>query len=167
MKRNLNLFGLGTLSLIAILIPIFAPGAAMAATAALKSNVFNPSILTGPLTLCVGSPAVNTGGNNLPTCQNLCDFLVQVAQVIYFAIGVVIWIIVPILVAIGGLMILLAGASPELVSRGKKTITGAIWGMVIVLCAWLIVFTFVNAFGGLSRYVGGFGGNGGNIECTV
>jgi hypothetical protein len=62
-------------------------------------------------------------------------------------------------------MIMLGGASPEMVGRGKKTITGAVWGIVIVLCAWLIVFTFVSAFGGLSKYVGGFGGNNGQIEC--
>lgn len=64
-------------------------------------------------------------------------------------------------------MIMLGGANPEMVGRGKKTITGAIWGICIVLLAWLIVFTFVGALGGLSKYVGGFGGNGGSVECTA
>lgn len=164
MKKKLAHLSLGLLSLFAVFIPIINPSVVFAATAPLKSNVFNPTILAGPITLCVGAPTTNSGNNNLPTCSNVCDFIVEVEQVIYYMIAVVIWIIVPILVAVGGIMIMLAGANPEMLGRGKKTITGAIWGMIIVLCAWVIIYTFVHAFGGLSKYVGGFGGA---TTCSV
>lgn len=152
---------------LAALAPIAAPYVALAATAPLnlQTNVFKPTILAGPLTLCVGSSAANTsGGANLPTCNNLCDLVAQIAQIIYYMIAVVIWVVTPILVTVGGLMILLGGASPEMVGRGKKTITGAVWGVVIVLVAWVIVYTFISAFGNLGKFVGGFGGSG---QCLV
>ncbi len=132
-----------------------APVAALADHTAIKSMVFNPNIIAGPLTVCVGATSTNVGKTQLPVCTNLCDFVAQVAQVIYYVIGFVIWIIVPLFAAIGGIMIMLGGASPEMVSRGRGTILGAVWGLVIVLCAWLIVATFVHVIG--ITGVGGFG----------
>lgn len=138
----------------------------------INSNVFVPTILGGPLIVCTGYPSGGTAnnlteaaGNSFPTCNNLCDLVAQIANVIYFAIAVVIWVITPILIAVGGIMIMLAGASPEMIGRGKKTITGAVWGVVIVLLAWLLVFTFVSAFGNLSKYIGGF--PGGPAACSI
>src|ERR1700722_6279802 len=133
----------------------------------IKSNVFDPTILQGPLVICTGVPT--TGGPIQKTCNNLCDLVAEIANVIYFVIAVVIWIIMPILVCVGGIMIMLAGSNPEMIGRAKKTISGAIWGVVIVLCAWLIVYTFIAAFGNLGQYVGGFGQaacavNGGGVE---
>ena len=163
LKEKLFIIGLAVVALL----PLLAPTAAFAAANAVKSNVFNPTILAGPLTVCVGAPSANTGNATFPICNNLCDLIAQVANIIYYAIAVVIWIITPILVAVGGIMIMLSGANPGMIETGKKTITGTVWGVVIVLCAWLIVFTFVSAFGGLSKYVGGFGGNGGQAACSV
>jgi Type IV secretion system pilin len=169
MKKKLAIISLAALSFFSILIPLAAPSFVLAATSPLKDNVFNPLsssfAMLGPLTVCVGAPSANSGSNNLPTCSNLCDLVVQIAQIIYFGIAVVIWIIVPISAAAGGIMIMLGGASSELVGRGKKTITGAVWGLVIVLCAWLIVYTFVGAFGGLSKFIGFF--PGGPQTCSV
>ena len=145
---------------------IAAPYVAFADHNNINSNVFVPTILAGPLTVCVGAQNVNTGGSNFPVCNNLCDLVAQVANVIYFFIAAVIWVIAPVLITVGGIMIMLHGASPEMVGRGKKTITGAVIGIVIVLCAWLIVFVFVGAMGNLGHYVGGFGGSNGQAACT-
>jgi hypothetical protein len=146
-----------------------APVVAFADHYPISSNVFNPLILNGPLLLCSGAGGGDTGGGavDYPACSNLCDLVAQIANVIYYAIAVVIWIITPILVAVGGIMIMLGGANPEMVGRGKKTITGAVWGIAIVLLAWLIIFTFVGAMGNLSKYVGGFGGSNGKAACSI
>lgn len=144
---------------------IIGPSMARATSNPVNNDVFDPTILGGPLLVCAGSSVGNSA--KLPLCSNLCDLVGQIANVIYFFIAVVIWIIAPILIMVGGIMIMLHGASPEMVSRGKKTITGAIWGIVIVLCAWLIVFVFIGALGHLKQDVGGFGGNGGTIECGL
>ncbi len=143
------------------------PSAVFAANSGVKSNVFLPTILDGPLLICVGAPNGSgaASGAVSSVCNNLCDLVAQIANIIYYMIGVVIWIVTPILVAVGGIMIMLGGANPEMVGRGKKTITGAVWGIVIVLLAWLIVFVFVHAFGNLSNYVNGFNGSGGTFSC--
>jgi hypothetical protein len=143
-----------------------APFFAFAAHNALKTNVFDPTTLDGPILICVGSPTVAGGGITNP-CQNLCDLVAQAANMIYYAIAVVLWIITPIMVTVGGLFIMLGGANPEMIGRGKKMITNTVWSVVIVLCAWLIVFAFVNAFGNLGKFVGGFGGANGQAACSV
>lgn len=171
MKEKSPNITLAIISLILILIPVMIPATVFADANPIKSNVIDPLspqfALKGPLIVCVGASASNTGGNTLPVCSNLCDLVAQIANVIYFTIAVVLWIIAPILIAIGGIMIMLGGANPGMIETGKKTITGAVWGIVIVLCAWLIVFTFVNAFGKLGQYIGGFGGTGGKGICPV
>ena len=153
---------IGVLSFISI---IALPYVASADHNAINAKVFEPTILQGPILLCVGAQSGNTGKANFPVCSNLCDLVAQIANVIYFTIGVVIWIVTPILIMVGGMMIMVGRGNPESVGRGRKTITGAIIGVLIMLCAWLIVFTFVSAFGQLGKYVGGFGGNGGQVEC--
>jgi hypothetical protein len=126
----------------------------------IKSNVFDPSTIAGPLLVCSGDTS------NFNPCTDLCDFVAQFAQIIYFMIALVIWIIAPILVAVGGIMYMLAGANPGMLERAKKTLTGVVWGLAIVLCAWLIVYTFVSVLGSLGTYVGGFGTNG-NAACNL
>ncbi len=167
MKGKSPNIALAIISLVLILVPVATPAAVFAASNPIKSNVFLPTILAGPLIVCVGASASNTGSNSLPVCSNLCDLVAQIANIIYFTIAVVIWIIAPILIAVGGIMIMLGGANPGMIETGKKTITGAVWGIVIVLCAWLIVFTFVSAFGNLGQYIGGFGGTNGQAACTA
>jgi hypothetical protein len=76
-------------------------------------------------------------------------------------IAVILWIITPVLVVVGGLMVMLAGASSEMVGRGKKTITGAVWAIVIVLCSWVIIATFVKVIG-----ISGIGGFG-TSNCSI
>lgn len=167
MKKTATAFSIAVIAL--VILSAALPSAVFAANAGVKSNVFLPTILNGPLLICVGAP---NGQNTAPgavssVCSNLCDLVAQIANIIYYAIGVVIWIITPILVAVGGIMIMLGGANPEMVSRGKKTITGAVWGIAIVLLAWLIVYVFVGAMGNLSKYIGGFGGPNGKAACSI
>jgi hypothetical protein len=50
----------------------------------------------------------------------------------------------------GGLVILLAGGSPERVGKGKKMITTALIGVAIALSAWLIINTVFLALTGAS-----------------
>lgn len=125
---------------------IAAPYITFAAHSSIQENVFNISILQGPLLLCVGSPSPS-GTGTTPTCANLCDFIAEVAQIIYFGIAVVIWIVTPILIAFSGIYYMLAGANSEMIGRAKKTITGTVWGIAIVLCAWIIVSIFISAIG--------------------
>src|ERR1700733_13887411 len=99
MKKKLLNLGFALIALAAIIIPIAMPSVVFAATSAIKTNVFDPTILAGPLIVCVGTPSQTT--QLLPVCQNLCDLVAQIAQIIYYAIAVVLWIVAPILIAVG------------------------------------------------------------------
>jgi hypothetical protein len=126
------------------------PYVASADTFPIRSDVYNPTILNGPILLCTGDGAPAT----VP-CTNLCDLVAQAANVIYYAIAFVLWVIAPILIAVGGIMYMLAGGNSSQVQTATKAITGVVVGVVIVLCAYLIVLVFVNFLG--ITGVGGFG----------
>ena len=96
-------------------------------------------------------------------CGNLCDLISQFINIIYIAIAWVIWIIAPIAFIAGGIMYMLAGANPGMESTAKKALTGTVIGVVIVLCAYVIIFTFVK-FLGIAN-IGGFSPN--SPACTI
>ena len=136
-------------TLIITLSILILPSLAFAFTA---PNVWDPTILKGPLITCSGS---GNGGTMNTTCSSLCDLIYTAINVIYFAIAFVIWILAPILFGVSGIMFLISGANPDLLSTAKKALTGTLWGVIIVLFSWLIINTVVTAFG--ITGVGGFG----------
>ncbi len=115
-----------------------------------RSDVWNPTILRGPLVSCTG-----TGEGGMPACQNLCDLICTSANVVYFGIGVVIWIVVPFMFAWGGILFMFSQGNPSRIEAARKMLTGVVIGLAIVLCAYLIVFTFVRVMG--ISGIGGFG----------
>ena len=134
-------------------VSIALPYVASANTNPINSDIWKPQILAGPLLLCTGGPT--TSGSSMPSCSNLCDLIAQFLNVIYFAIGFVIWVIAPISVAAGGIMYMLAGANPNMESTAKSILKGVVFGIVIVLCSYLIISGVVAAFN--ITGIGGFG----------
>lgn len=132
-------------------------------------NVWDPSILKGPLVTCHGAPVdVNSDGTfttNPAACQSLCDFIATFINVAYWFIGFVIWILAPIFLTVGGIMFLISGSNPEMIGAANKTFTGTIVGILIVLLAWIIVNTFISAIG--IAGIGGFGTSACNIAPPV
>lgn len=128
-----------------------------------NAAIWNPQILQGPLVTCRGSASSTpvSGTSNLPVCSNLCDFVSTILNVAYFMMGVVIWIIAPITVAIGGIMYMLAGPNPGMMKTAKTLLTGVAWGLVIMLSAYVIVSAFVGAL-----HITGIGGFG-QSTCAV
>ncbi len=148
---------IGALALFAIITPYLA----FACNA--HSTVWDPSILKGPLISCTG--AGTAGGTDNANCHDLCDLVCTAGNVIYFGIGVVIWIIAPIMIAWSGIMLLISRGSPEKTSEARKMITSVVIGLFIVLCAYIIVYTFTHVlFSAVGTVpIGGFGGP----ACTV
>ena len=68
-----------------------------------------------------------------------------------------------LLIAIGGIMLLIAGPSEERQRKGKEILTATVIGLVIVLLAWLTVDTLIKVLvgppGSLSatNFIGTFG----------
>lgn len=151
---------------IAALILTTVPSFVFAAVGVPNTNVWDPSILKGPLVTCWGSPVdidPNTGAatQNANACQNLCDLVATFINVVYFGIGLVIWILAPLFFGIAGVMYLIAGASPEMISKANQAIRLTVIGLLIVTCGWLVLSLFINVLG-----IGGIGGFGGGAVCT-
>lgn len=123
---------------------------------------------------CTGNYSYNgtngnfTGSNpsGQPPCSSLCDLVQTIVNIVYFLITICLFILAPIMVAVGGIMMMISGANPEMLSKGKSVLTAAVVGIVIVLCSYLLVATFVS-FLNISG-VGGFGSGGsGSITCVA
>jgi hypothetical protein len=132
-----------------------------------------PTGFWGPITWCTGSsiatanptpsPTPGTAGQTPPTCNNLCDLIGTFINVIYLLFSIAIFILTPILLVWGGVMIMLAGANPGMLETGKKILTGTVIGLVIVLCAYLLVNTVLSVLSVTS--IGGFNGN--SASCSI
>jgi hypothetical protein len=157
---------IGLVIFASVAIPFFVFAAANGSVR-VNTNVWDPAILKGPLIVCTGNYASN---QNLPQCSDLCDFVSEAIQILYYMIGVAIWVILPIYFAIAGISFMVARGDPGAISKARARITEAFWGLGIMLCAWIIVATFVNFFN-LGSYVAGFGTNGacivtsGGVSC--
>lgn len=76
-------------------------------------------------------------------CTNLCQITELADNVIKFGFTILLFVIAPIMIVVGGGMILIAGASETLLSKGKTILKGAVVGVVLALLAYVIVGTFL------------------------
>ena len=86
---------------------------------------------------CGATTAIGSSGGPTGPC-NFCDALIVTSNVIQFiwqiafaiAVGMIVW---------GALQFMTSGGSEERVSKGRKTMTAAVTGLVIALVAWLFI----------------------------
>lgn len=113
------------------------------------------SVLSEPLVQC------GTKDNSTPC--TLCDVFKLVQRIINF-ISYGLFILAPIFIVYGGIMILLAGAKPSNVETGKNIIKNAIIGVIIALLAWTVINTLFNTL--VSEDKSKFPGPWNVINCT-
>ena len=80
------------------------------------------------------------------TCR-FCDLFTLGQNLISFGITLVIIILAPIAIAIGGFLVITAGGSPDRLQKGKQTITFAIIGIIVALASFVVINTFMWAIG--------------------
>src|SRR4030043_431574 len=73
----------------------------------------------------------------------LCDIFKLAQNIINFILAAI-FVIAPIFVIAGGIMMLTSAGEPDKVSRGKKAITSAIIGLIIALLSWVIINVVLN-----------------------
>ncbi len=130
-----------------------------------------PTGFWGPLVSCSGN-YIQGSTNYLPNdaqhtgaCQSVCDLIGTILNIIYFAITLCLFVLAPIMFAIGGVMLMVSGANPEMLSQGKRVLLGAVIGVVIVLVAYTFVVAFIT-FMGITG-IGGFGVGGNTFSCNA
>ena len=108
----------------------------------------------GPLVIC--------GREGQADCT-LCDIFKMAQKMIDFVIGLL-FLIAPVFIGVGGFMILLGGANPGQIDKGKKIITNVIIGIIIALLAWTIINLIFNTLASTDKTK--FPGPWNEIECT-
>jgi len=82
---------------------------------------------------------LSTPKNESSPCT-ACDLLVLLQNVLHFALTMA-FLIVVIFAIYGGFRWIFSGGNEANIKAGQQIITNAIIGLVIILCAWLIVNT--------------------------
>mgnify|MGYP005839156951 CR=1 FL=1 len=130
----------------------------------LFSVLLSPSIVlaqcTGGLVPCGRSCDVGTPNEHC----TLCHVFILIKRIIDF-LSVVAAAILVVMVFVGAIIFITAHGSPELITKGRQTLTAAIVGFIIVLSSWIIVNTIVVfASGNSAGEV--FGKPWNQIECN-
>lgn len=86
---------------------------------------------------------VDALGRAIPEC-NFCHFLKLVSDIIKWLWGIG-FVLAALFMVWGALVIMTAGGSQERVTSGRKTITVAATGVLIIMASWLIITTFLNS----------------------
>ena len=79
---------------------------------------------------------------------NICDFGRLLINLINFLIWNIAVPLAGLMVVVGGLMIMIFSASEEKVKLGRKILTNAIIGIIIVFVSWLLVDTIIQVMTG-------------------
>lgn len=149
-----NLF----LKCLLVLIPVGMALMPLAASAAVTAPNIWPTGYwgTNPLLLsCYGNYLASADASK--SCTSLDQLLQTFVNIIYFAMSVALFVVAPILFLVGAIMIIFAGASPDMITKGRQTLIGTAIGIVIVLCSYLIVNTVIGVFH--ITGITGFGGS--------
>jgi hypothetical protein len=108
--------------------------------------LFILSVVVLPVIAFAAPPLVPCGSEGNPC--TLCHFYILTENII----GFMMWYLAPALaifiVAWGGFNILIAGSDPARKQAGRKAITAAIVGLLIVFGAWVIINQFLLSFSG-------------------
>ena len=98
-----------------------------------------------PIVQC-GRTAADAPAAHKKDCTT-CDFVKMVKNVIDLMIYMVTPALATFLFIIAGFLMLLSGANPSYFTQAKRIFTETIWAVVVILCAWMIVNTFIQSFG--------------------
>lgn len=127
------------LVLVAFLVFTAIPMTALAGSGDVSAGTILKGGFWGPILSCTG------GGDGVAItekCDDICDFIATIRNIIYFALTLLVYVVVPIAIMAGGFLIMTTGGAPERANMGKNIITNAGIGLVIGLGAFIIVDVF-------------------------
>lgn len=81
----------------------------------------------------------SASGEVLPQCTSICDVFVLLNRLIVLAVTIMVTIITPVFLFLGGALVFLSGGNPSRRQQAMQVIKGTMVGLVIVLCSTLLV----------------------------
>ena len=112
--------------------------------------------VVGPIVPCGLSPGQGVPDSATKPCT-ICHLGIGVMNLTNFLIYYIALPSTALLVAAGGIMLLIAGPSEPMLATGKKILTSTAIGIIIVLTAWIIVDTLIKTITGSFDFAGGPG----------
>jgi len=76
----------------------------------------------------------------------VCDFFVLIKNIVNFLVTDIAVPVAVIILIYGGIMMVTSGGSEEKITKGKTALWHAVWGLLIVFAAWLIIDTIIKWF---------------------
>ncbi len=150
-----------TLSILALVLLIGAPSLAAAHEISLP-------FWGSPLLSCTAQDDPSLPGTAVKeVCNDFCDIVHTGQHLLYFAITILVFVVVPVSFLAGGIMWMFSRGSTELVAAGTKMMRGAVMGLVIVLVAFIVVNTVLTSIGRRGEAEGGPSVAWGTIECST
>jgi len=113
-----------------------------------------------PLVPCGGKVCTANSQCSSQLVCSTCELLHLVRHVIDFLMIVAAPVLATFFFIVAGVYIMLGGANPGMLSKGKKMFTDALMGVVIVLLAWLIVNTLIKSLAKATVTFEYYGANG-------
>ena len=98
---------------------------------------------TSALAICEG-PLVPCGGDN--PCQ-FCHIFVLITNIVSYVLTCLVPIVAGLMIIIGGIYLLAAGASPQTLGKAKSVITATVIGLIIIFLAWVFLNTLLDFMG--------------------
>ena len=77
----------------------------------------------------------------------LCHFFVMVDNIIDFLLFRIVPVLAALMIAVGGVMYIVAFGKPEMISRAKSLFTAVVIGLLIIYGAWVFINTFLMFIG--------------------
>lgn len=88
----------------------------------------------------------NQEGDQTRPCE-FCHFFVLVNNAVKFIMTTLVPVIAVLMLIIGGVLFLFAGAKPDTLNQAKGIMTSVVIGILIIFAAWIIVNTLLNFSG--------------------
>ena len=79
-------------------------------------------------------------------CQ-LCHLFQLISNVLNWVLFIIIPIVAPIFLVIGGIYLLIARGDPGMFTKGKDILTATVIGLIIVYVAWVVLMTILSFLG--------------------
>jgi len=87
------------------------------------------------------------GGSIISSPCSFCHFFILINGIWSWILTFLVAPIATLLFAIGGLMLVFAAGNPQQIANGKRIITAAVVGLVVIFGAFIIVGTIFSALG--------------------
>ncbi len=85
---------------------------------------------------------VPCGGPGQSECT-ICHLFVGIKNIVDFLTLNIAMPLAVVILIYGGVMLLVSGGSEEKIKKGKTALGAAVWGLLIVFAAWLIIATIL------------------------